>query len=78
MNTRLTKIQNIATEGGKLWVGDLVSHFWNALSASRQIEGEIVDISRGKVCIEDSDGQQAWIYASHMNISDVVLSVRAN
>lgn len=75
-NDRYTKIKQVKTAGGVLRVGDLVSHWWSALSASRWIEGEIVDISRGKVCIEDSNGDQAWVYASHMSVTDIVLSAR--
>ena len=78
MNTRLTKIKYLPTrDGAKLRVGDLVAHWWDALTASRWIEGEVVDISRGKVCIEDVDGAQAWLYASHILSTDIVLSITA-
>ena len=74
---RYTKIEKIRSGDGEwIRVGDLVAHWWDALTASRWIQGEVVDVRRGKVCIEDSNGDQSWVYASHMKGSDVVLSCR--
>lgn len=68
--TKIERIRNL--DGGVLHVGDLVAHFWNACASSRMIEGQIVDIVRHRVVIEEADGTLAYVWANSVRESEVV------
>jgi len=70
---RRTKIQSIANlTGTKLHIGDLISHFWDACDSSRQVEGEIVDIARHRIAIQQLDGSLFWVFAGSILDSEII------
>jgi len=74
--TRTTKIEKIRNADGQwLRIGDLVSHYWDALSASRYFEGEIVDIARGRIAIQDRD-EVLWVHANFIKDAEIVERAR--